>query len=149
MNTNNLPSQDTESDKEELNQIPDANPDCEIYLCSINKCRKRYKSKIRYEKHITNHEHEKRYKCEYQFCEKVYKSKENLSLHIKNKHLRQKPYKCNYCPQYFSHRNGRLYHERKNHRNIICESNFINLDCKAAFNDKASLEHHMSKGCLI
>ena len=149
MNSNNFPSPDTESDKEEINPKINPDPDPVYFHCTIGNCRKKYKNKSRYETHITSHQHEKRYKCEYESCSKVYKSKENLTLHIKNKHLRQKPYKCNHCNQSFSHRNGRLYHERRNHKKHICESNIINTDCKATFDDMSSLEYHKSNGCPI
>lgn len=52
-------------------------------------------------------------------CDKVYRTKENLTLHFKNKHLKMKPYKCSFCSSEFSHRNGKIYHERKTHLNIL------------------------------
>ena len=61
----------------------------------------------------------KEFICEIDNCGKVYKSKENLNLHIQNVHENQKPYKCTYCNMRFSHRNGRIYHERKMHTFIM------------------------------
>ena len=67
------------------------------------------------------------------FCGKIYRSKENLILHYKNIHLGKKPYKCEFCNCYFSHRNGKSYHVRKFHTKIFpykCpfhESKFINF----------------------
>lgn len=49
----------------------------------------------------------KNFKCTVKNCNKEYKSKENLKLHYKNIHLKQKPYKCQYCIAFFSHRNGK------------------------------------------
>ena len=95
-------------------------------VCNIGSCKKRFRNRTRLEKHINSHFYEKRYICEYSNCCKVYKSKENLTLHFKNKHLEIKPYKCFYCNSSFSHRNGKIYHERKMHKNYMkfdCESN--------------------------
>ena len=55
------------------------------------------------------------YRCEYENCGKSYRSKENLNLHIQNIHQKLKPYQCSFCSMKFSHRNGRIYHERKIH----------------------------------
>lgn len=59
------------------------------------------------------------FRCEEEGCGKVYKSKENLNLHIQNSHLNKKPYKCQYCDNSYSHRNGKIYHERKVHTKIF------------------------------
>lgn len=48
-------------------------------------------------------------------CFKSYKSKENLKLHKANIHMNFKPYKCRLCNKRFSHRNGKLYHEKTFH----------------------------------
>lgn len=58
---------------------------------------------------------QKLYVCEYENCGKTYRSKENLNLHIQIIHQKLKPYQCSFCPMKFSHRNGRIYHERKVH----------------------------------
>jgi hypothetical protein len=86
------------------------------YTCNIGNCKKSFRSKVRYEKHSQSHFCERRFKCDVQTCGKVYKSKENLTLHIKNKHLGVRPYQCKFCEHTFSHRNGKIYHERKFHR---------------------------------
>ena len=57
----------------------------------------------------------KQWKCTYDNCVKAYCSKENLKLHIKNVHLNEKPYPCYFCNLRFSHRNGRIYHQKKVH----------------------------------
>ena len=57
----------------------------------------------------------KQWKCTYDNCIKAYCSKENLKLHIKNVHLNEKPYPCYFCNLRFSHRNGRIYHQKKVH----------------------------------
>ena len=86
------------------------------YKCNIGKCKKIFSSKKRYDNHISTHFYEKVYKCEYDNCNKQYRSRENLTLHMKNKHLNIKPYKCSYCMNFFSHRNGKIYHEKKIHK---------------------------------
>lgn len=48
-------------------------------------------------------------------CLKEYRSKENLHLHHLNIHLNIKPYSCGYCKKKFSHRNGKIYHEKNKH----------------------------------
>jgi hypothetical protein len=48
------------------------------------------------------------YKCSYAGCPKVYKSRENMTLHFKNIHLGLKPYRCRFCSNTFSHRNGKV-----------------------------------------
>jgi hypothetical protein len=85
--------------------------------CNFGKCGKTFKNKIKFEKHSQKHQISAlNFKCTAENCGKVYKTKENLTLHIKNKHLKVKPYKCKYCKHLFSHRNGRIYHERKSHK---------------------------------
>lgn len=54
-------------------------------------------------------------KCHYPGCERTYRTLENLHLHILNFHKKIKPYHCSYCDASFSHRNGKIYHERKVH----------------------------------
>lgn len=49
-------------------------------------------------------------------CSKAYKSKENLKLHKLNIHLNHKPFKCSQCTRRFSHRNGKLYHQKTFHK---------------------------------
>jgi hypothetical protein len=85
------------------------------YLCNIDTCKKKFKTKKRFDKHVKSHFYHNVYKCEYENCPKVYRSKENLTLHIKNIHLNIKPYRCTFCKLEFSHRNGRIYHERRSH----------------------------------
>jgi hypothetical protein len=89
------------------------------YTCTVVNCQRAYKSKSRLDKHYKSHFCETIYKCEYGGCYKVYRSKENLSLHVKNKHLGIKPYDCKFCFKRFSHRNGKIYHERKMHGDLI------------------------------
>jgi hypothetical protein len=65
---------------------------------------------------VTTETHNKKqWKCTYDNCVKAYCSKENLKLHIKNVHLNEKPYPCYFCNLRFSHRNGRIYHQKKVH----------------------------------
>ena len=76
------------------------------------------------------------------FCGKQYNSKENYNLHYKNIHLQIKPYKCNFCEIYFSHRNGKIYHERKYHTFIfpyVCK----NKKCQKVFASNSALNYHM------
>ena len=119
---------ETESEKEDQPKLKTSAEETStsLYSCHIGECKKIFKNKRRFEKHISAHLCEKRFKCEYENCSKVYKTKENLTLHIKNKHLLQKPYKCRYCENLFSHRNGKIYHERKIHKNEMthqCQCN--------------------------
>jgi uncharacterized Zn-finger protein len=79
-----------------------------LFKCGFEKCDKRFDYKWILDRHINSHFCFKLYKCDYEGCSKAYKSKENLSLHNRNKHLGEKPYKCNFCPATFSHRNGKL-----------------------------------------
>lgn len=99
-----------------------------VYTCNISACQRVYKSKCRLDKHVASHFYETFFKCYYSNCSKIYRSKENLILHIKNKHLGLKPYGCSFCVKKFSHRNGKLYHERKMHGELInlkCISNIL------------------------
>jgi len=70
----------------------------------------------------------KEFKCTIDGCKKTYKSKENLKLHIQNIHENKKPYKCRFCSAVFSHRNGKTYHERKYHINYLpYQCNYIGM----------------------
>ena len=85
---------------------------------------------------------EKFYLCNYKGCSNLYRSKENLVLHYKNKHLKEKPYRCSYCKATFSHRNGKTYHERKVHTLIFPHKcSFLNCDMK--FASKSALNYHL------
>jgi hypothetical protein len=113
---------DTESDREEPNYKSTISKQENIsiknneQICKIGTCCKIFKNKKRFDKHITTHFYETVYKCEYEDCLKVYRSKENLTLHIKNIYFKIKPYSCSFCHRAFSHRNGKIYHERRLHR---------------------------------
>ena len=61
----------------------------------------------------------KEFRCSNEGCNKIYKTRENLKLHVMNIHQKCKPYKCLFCEAFFSHRNGKIYHERKFHTNIL------------------------------
>lgn len=91
--------------------------DSHYHSCKIGTCKKKFKNKKRFDKHILTHFYLNVYKCEYDNCHKEYKSRENLTLHVKNIHLNIKPYSCIYCFRGFSHRNGKIYHERRFHKN--------------------------------
>lgn len=77
----------------------------------------------------------KKWKCSYKGCSKIYCSKENLNLHIQNIHWKLKPYKCYYCDLRFSHRNGRIYHQKKKHlstqQTIISQCSSLHKDVYA------------------
>ena len=91
---------------------------------------------------------EKLFKCTYNGCEKVYRSKENLKLHIQNIHKKLKPYQCSYCPLKFSHRNGRIYHERKVHTSFFpYKCNFEG--CKHSFPCKSAMDVHIKTYHLV
>jgi aspartate carbamoyltransferase regulatory subunit len=47
------------------------------------------------------------FKCNFNNCGKSYKSKENLTIHYQNKHEGIKPFKCSFCNNMFSQRNGK------------------------------------------
>jgi hypothetical protein len=121
---------ESEDDEQKGSTIAISKPDeSHCYHCTVAECQRVYKSKNLFQKHLASHYCESVFKCRYDDCYKVYKSKENLTLHIKNKHLGFKPYSCSFCFKVFSHRNGKLYHERKVHMDLmnqICISN-INL----------------------
>ena len=87
--------------------------------------------------------------CKYPNCNNIYRSKENLILHFKNKHLMEKPYHCNFCNASFSHRNGKIYHERKEHTKIFPHICFFQ-NCQMKFPSKSSLNYHLkhTHNCL-
>ena len=85
---------------------------------------------------------EKKYKCTYPNCTKVYRSKENLKLHYQNIHNKIKPYQCSYCPLKFSHRNGRIYHERKVHTAFF-PYKCIYVGCGHSFPCKSAMDVHI------
>jgi hypothetical protein len=126
-----LNNHETESENESFKNSTLAvskNEDVRVFTCNISTCQRVYKSKCRLEKHVASHFYENVFKCSYGNCTKIYKSKENLILHIKNKHLGFKPYICSFCVKRFSHRNGRIYHEKKMHGEMI------NLKCISRIN---------------
>lgn len=92
--------------------------------CHFNGCEEYFTKRKKYEKHMKKHyKRNAEYVCEFAGCNKIYKSKENLVLHHKNKHLKMKPYCCRFCKTSFSHRNGKLYHERRFHSAQCCDIN--------------------------
>ena len=89
----------------------------------------------------------KQYICEYDNCGKTYRSKENLNLHIQNIHQKLKPYQCSFCPMKFSHRNGRIYHERKVHtQNLPYKCQYEG--CEHVFPCKSALMAHVRSAHL-
>ena len=89
----------------------------------------------------------KQYVCEYENCGKSYRSKENLNLHIQNVHQNIKPYQCLYCPMKFSHRNGRIYHERKVHtQNLPYKCHYEG--CEHVFPCKSAMMAHVRSAHL-
>lgn len=113
------------------------------YCCHYPNCLKEYKGKYNLRKHIRSHAGIFLYRCDYEGCDKTYKIKENLDLHVKNFHLREKPFKCGFCLKKFSHRNGKLYHEKKKHLNILEFKCMIN-GCNAAFASRSALKYHLN-----
>lgn len=112
------------------------------YICHFPDCYREYKSKYNLRTHIKTHEGAVQHVCLYAGCNKSYKIKENLDLHYKNYHLKEKPFMCRFCEKKFSHRNGKLYHEKKNHLNILpfkctCEG------CHAAYASTSALKYHL------
>lgn len=79
------------------------------FVCKIDGCFKKFNFRWILERHLISHYNIKNFKCTLGNCGKAYKSMENLTLHIKNKHFNQKPYKCSYCNNKYSHRNGKLF----------------------------------------
>ncbi len=113
------------------------------YLCYYSDCYKEYKTKYNLRRHILSHHGEVFYKCWYEGCDKRYKIKENLDLHNKNFHIKEKPFKCEYCQKNFSHRNGKLFHEKKKHLNILkckCDRDL----CKASYASRSALKYHLN-----
>lgn len=94
-----------------------------VFECKEEKCGKTFSRHLLLEKHYRSHkcqnsstkEITKEFKCNFNGCVKTYKSKENLVLHFKNIHENMKPYSCKFCDSRFSHRNGKLYHEKRFH----------------------------------
>lgn len=86
---------------------------------------------------------EKIFKCGVVSCLKEFKSKENLILHFKIKHLNEKPYKCHFCEEGFTHRNGLTSHES------ICHEKFLHFKCtyegcEKQFRTQTSLRYHQT-----
>ena len=77
-----------------------------IFLCNFKGCLKEFNCSWILKRHFYSHLDLKNYKCLQ--CEKAYKTYENLNLHILNKHKKQKPYKCSFCSNKYSHRNGKI-----------------------------------------
>jgi hypothetical protein len=109
-------------------------------------CKKTFKRNMHLINHIKTHEKlpikvnegDRVFICPVDNCGKIYKSKENLVIHNKNIHLKIKPYKCKYCKSHFSHRNGKLYHERRFHENnlnSLDSLNDLNINVNDNFND--------------
>ena len=91
---------------------------------------------------IIKHNSKKIFCCKYPNCNCIYRSKENLVLHFRNKHLMEKPYHCKYCNACFSHRNGKTYHERKEHTKIFPHK-CIFQNCQMKFASKSALNYHL------
>lgn len=90
----------------------------------------------------------KKYSCSYDNCFKEYKSIENLHLHILNFHKKIKPYECKFCFSKFSHRNGKIYHERKMHTLDLPYSCNYNSSCSMKFPSKSSMIAHIKSAHL-
>ena len=88
------------------------------------------------------------FKCPFSQCLKFYHSNENLMIHIKNKHLNIKPFKCSFCNFSYSHRYGKIYHERAYHLFYFPYKCSV-IGCKAKFACKSSLTTHMKKHMTI
>ena len=84
----------------------------------------------------------KYYCCKFPYCNCIYRSKENLVLHFRNKHLMEKPYHCKFCGACFSHRNGKTYHERKEHTKIFPHKCLFQ-NCQMKFASKSALNYHL------
>ena len=99
------------------------------------------------EKKAYRKSNKKKFKCNYDGCQSEYKSIENLHLHILNFHKGIKPYKCSFCEARFSHRNGKIYHERKTHTfefPYICNIK----GCELKFPSKSSMTAHIKSAHL-
>lgn len=89
------------------------------------------------DKNSKNNLNPKKFICE---CGKIFKTDENRKLHYMNIHLHLKPYQCDYCNTKFTHRTGKIYHERIYHTFIlpyICET------CQTSFASKSALIYHV------
>lgn len=82
-----------------------------------------------------------KFRCHYDGCLKKYRSKENLVFHIKNIHLNIKPFQCSFCHLKFSHRNGKIYHERKQHTDDLRYECTVE-SCKQKFPCKSAMIAH-------
>lgn len=95
------------------------------------------KEKNNLQKNSGNQQKIKSFLCE---CGKVFSTEENQRLHYINVHLHKKPFHCNYCKEEFSHRNGKIYHERVYHTFILP---YNCMECSSAFASKSALAYHM------
>lgn len=101
--------------------------------------KKRINNKNKKKKKKSNKKKKTIFNC---FCGKNFNSKENYNLHYKNIHLNIKPYQCDFCKVSFSHRNGKIYHERIYHTFIfpyVCKKK----NCQKSFASHSALNYHM------
>ena len=54
----------------------------------------------------------------------------------------EKPYQCKFCGACFSHRNGKTYHERKEHTKIFPHKCLFQ-NCQMKFASKSALNYHL------
>ncbi len=113
------------------------------FFCHYPDCHKEYRSKYNLRKHIRSHIVVLLYHCYFEGCDKTYKIQENLELHIKNFLLKEKSFKCGFCFKKFYHRNGKLYHEKKKHLNILEFKCTINA-CNVAYASRSALKYHLN-----
>ncbi|XP_046591738.1 zinc finger protein with KRAB and SCAN domains 8-like isoform X1 [Neodiprion lecontei] len=104
------------------------------YQCS--ECRKHFKLKDSYQRHIRIHTNERPFTCH--VCAKQFRDSGGLSRHLKDVHAKLKNFPCDMCGKSFASKATREDHRRTHtgERPYICES------CGSTFKSKASLYIH-------